>query len=229
MPKKRASSPVSALLRYRRKRAAKAKGKPAKGAGATRRNPALLTKDLPMVVLPAFGAYAATRVLTRLVYTLVQGRFPRLGKHAGAVSGVAAFGATWWGAHRIKALAPYHDALVVGSAIAALQTVGQTYIPKKYSWLLCDYGPADVAKRTAARPAPAVAAPPIEDELDVLIREANTRNGSLGAPPEAMATGSRYVAATDPEDEGPELGDEPPFEGDLDVGDELDQLAEYAN
>jgi hypothetical protein len=103
------------------------------------------------VLLPGFGAYAATRVLARIVYNFVQPRWPSLGKHAHALAGVLGFGGTWFFAHKIEKLAPYHDGIVMGSGIAALQGVATAYLPDKYNWLLQDVSPEDV---TAPAPAP---------------------------------------------------------------------------
>jgi hypothetical protein len=94
--------------------------------------------------LPGFAAFALTRVLARIVFTLVQKRWPKLGKHAHAAAGAAAFGAVWFLGHKIKPLAKYHDGIVMGSFTAATLGVAQCYMPKKYSWLLADCKPSDV-------------------------------------------------------------------------------------
>ena len=102
-------------------------------------------QDFVNVLLPGFAAYAATRVLARIVYQLVQKRWPKLGKHAAAISGVASFGAVWLTAHRVQTLAKYHDGVVMGSGIAAFQGLATTYLPDKYKWLIADCKPEDVA------------------------------------------------------------------------------------
>ena len=127
----------------------------ARRARAARRNPAPATANPPIVadfthvLLPGFAAYGLTRILQRIVYTLVQKRWPKFGKHAHAAAGVLGFGSVWWLGHKIKFVEPYHDAVVMGSGIAALQGVAQTYLPKKYSWLLSDCRPEDVAPTQA--------------------------------------------------------------------------------
>ncbi|MBT8453912.1 MAG: hypothetical protein KJO40_18265 [Deltaproteobacteria bacterium] len=102
-----------------------------------------IAQDLTHFILPGFAAYGATRLLSRIVYSVIQKRWPKLGKHAGALAAVGAFGGSWFLAHRIKRLEGYHDAIVVGSGIAALQTVVRTYVPK-YGWVVSDYKPEDL-------------------------------------------------------------------------------------
>jgi hypothetical protein len=127
------------LAANRRRRRARAVAAPR----APRANPPV-GHDITHVLLPGFAAYAGTRVLQRIVYSIVQKRFPRFGKHAHAATGLAAFGAAWFGAHRIGKLASYHDGVLVGTGVAALHGVAQAYLPAKYNWLLADCKPSDV-------------------------------------------------------------------------------------
>jgi len=106
-------------------------------------NPAAMT-DFTHVVLPGFAAYGGTRVVSRIVYSLVQRKWPKWGKHAAALSGIATAAAAWFFAHKVKRLAQYHDGIIVGTSIAALQGIATTYVPEKYSWLLKDPRPEDV-------------------------------------------------------------------------------------
>lgn len=135
--------------------------------------------DLLHSVLPGFGAYAATRLLSRIVYSLVQRKWPKLGKHAAALAATGAFGTAWLGAHRIQRLAPYHDVIVIGSGVAALQTIVRTYLPR-YGWIVADPKPADV--QPAALPAAAAtAAAQAElqgDEYSYLEAELEQRTGT---------------------------------------------------
>jgi hypothetical protein len=135
-----------------------------------RANPAAanppVTSDLLNVVLPGFGAYAASRTVSRVAFSLVQKRWPKLGKHAHALAGVASFGGVWLLAHRFKRLAKYHDGIVVGSGIAALHGLAQAYLPAKYRWLLTDPKPEDVAAPALpVRAAVALPAPAIDEDL----------------------------------------------------------------
>lgn len=106
------------------------------GNGGYRRNPPLLT-DLAEFIGPGFAGFAATRLITRIAAVQLAKRKPSWGKHAGALASLAAFAAAWWGAGRIKFTAKYHMPIVVGSAIAALQSIIQLYIPK-LGWMITD-------------------------------------------------------------------------------------------
>lgn len=181
---------------------------------ASRANPPVVS-DLTHVVLPAFGAYALTRVFSRIVFSMVQKRWPKFGKHAHAASGVAAFIGAWFLAHRWSRLAKYHDGVIVGTGIAAAQGVAQTYLPAKYNWLLADPKAADVA---AAAPAPqqqlleptgAYEETGAGDEYDVFeaqldaIESPRGRNRTV-APPKAtrtpVASAMRAAAHNDDDD-----------------------------
>jgi len=120
-------------------------------ARKARSNPGL-AKDFTHFILPAFGSYAATRLLSRIVYSIVAKKWPRLSPHAGALAALTSFGGLWFAGHKIKRLAPFHDALVVGSGVAALATVVRTYVPK-YGWIVADPKPEDYALAPAAIPA----------------------------------------------------------------------------
>lgn len=189
--------PKKHLAANRRRRRARAN--PAPSGGGSRANPPI-GADITHVLLPGFGAYAATRILARIVYSIVQSRWPSLGKHAAALSGAAAFGTTWFFAHKIKALAPYHDGIVMGSGIAALHGAATCYLPEKYSWLLTDCKPEDVtpvdapvdpAQVDAGAQAPAASA---GDEYSYLEEQAEQRR------PRARSRG-RAAAAQAPEPE----------------------------
>jgi hypothetical protein len=104
-----------------------------------RHNPPLFT-DIAEFVVPGFGAFAATRFATRIAATQVAQRAPSWGKHAGAVASLASFAAAWFLAHRVKWLEKHHTPIVVGSAIAALQSIIQIYIPM-LGWVVSDATP----------------------------------------------------------------------------------------
>jgi hypothetical protein len=112
------------------------------------KNPPML-EDFTEMILPGFGGYGATRLLGRITHVQVAKRWPRFGKHAAAISAVAAFGAAWFAAHRVKALSRYHTPIVVGAGIAALKTLVQTYLPW-LGWMTADVQDGD----TKALPAP---------------------------------------------------------------------------
>ena len=106
---------------------------------SSRSNPPLFT-DLAEFIGPGFASFAATRLLTRIAATQIAKKKPTWGKHAGALASLASFFALWWGANRVKWLERYHTPLVVGSGIAALQSVLQLYIPR-LGWMVSDATP----------------------------------------------------------------------------------------
>jgi hypothetical protein len=128
-PKKRKRS-LAANQKARRARAPRSNPGP-------RANPPAFD-DLKGVILPGFAAFAATKLLSRMAYSVVSKKFPKLGRHAHAAAGVGSFAAVWFGAHRVKQLAPYHDGIVAGAGMAALHGLAQAYLPAKYRWILGD-------------------------------------------------------------------------------------------
>lgn len=112
-------------------------------------NPPLVT-DLAEFVLPGFGGFAAARFVTRCAATQVAKRAPSWGRHAGAVAAVGTFGAAWFLAHKWKWLERWHTPIVVGSAIAALQSLIQLYLPM-IGWMVSDATP-EIAAGSAAVP-----------------------------------------------------------------------------
>ena len=104
-----------------------------------KRNPPIST-DMFEFIIPGFGAFAVTRAATRIAATQIAQRAPSWGKHAGAGVSIGAFLAAWLLAHKVKWLEKYHTPIVVGSAIAALQSLIQLYIPR-LGWLVSDASP----------------------------------------------------------------------------------------
>lgn len=109
------------------------------GDGGFRRNPPLVS-DLAEFIAPGFAGFAATRLLTRIAAVQLAKKKPSWGKHAGAVTSIASFLLAWWGAGRFKYTAKHSTPIVVGSALAALQSLIQLYIPK-LGWLIADASP----------------------------------------------------------------------------------------
>lgn len=103
-------------------------------------NPPLFT-DLVEFVVPGFGGFAATRFVTRVAMQQVAQRAPSWGKHAGAVASVGSFLAAWFLAHKWKWLEKWHTPIVVGSAIAAGQSLLQIYAPNLLGWIVSDATP----------------------------------------------------------------------------------------
>lgn len=205
------------LAANRRRRRARAVAAPR--PRAPRANPPA-SSDLTHVLLPGFIAYAGTRVLQRIVYSLVQKRWPKWGKHAHAVTGLATAGAAWFGAHRISKVAPYHEGVLAGTSIAALHGAASAWLPAKYNWLLADCKPSDVAPVTAPnQPRPIEPSAAAGDEYSYLedMLEDTPRTARAAAPPKAsrtpvanamkMAAGADDGADLDP-DLMSELGDD---------------------
>lgn len=113
---------------------------------APRGNPTAAV-DILESAAPAFAAFAATRFGTRIASQVVAKHKPSLGKHAGALASVGAFFAAWLLAHRVKWLHKHHTPIVVGSAIAALQSLIQIYIPR-LGWMVSDATPELAAGQT---------------------------------------------------------------------------------
>jgi hypothetical protein len=161
--KKSTSGKTPHLAANRRRRRARRNPGELSVARVPRSNPGIVA-DFTHVLLPGFGAYAVTRLFQRIVWNLVGKRWPGLAKHAHALSGAAAFGGVWYFGHKVKFLAPYHDAIVMGSGIAAIQGIGQDYIPPRYAWILNDCNaatesPSAPQLTTSATPAPNAATP----------------------------------------------------------------------
>lgn len=96
-----------------------------------------LGQDVVHVILPAFGAYGATRFLQRLAFVQINKRWPKLGKHAPVIASAVALVVAYFAAHKVKRLEKYHGPILIGTAVAALQSAVQTYLPK-YGWIVSD-------------------------------------------------------------------------------------------
>lgn len=119
--------------RYRKKR------RNPDGGSSPKANPPLLA-EVGEFVIPGFAGFAITRFGTRVAATQIEQRKPEWGKHAGALASIGAFLAAWLLAHRWKWLAKYQTPLMVGSGIAALQSLIQLYVPK-LGWMVADASP----------------------------------------------------------------------------------------
>jgi hypothetical protein len=118
-----------------------------------------IQQDFVEEIIPAFVAYAATRFISNVVNQIAQKRFSKGGKHIAVLSSGIAFAGAWTLIHRFPSTMKYHSPAVVGSAIAAIQTGIQAYMPK-YGWMLADMsatsaGPSPTTSmNTAALPVP---------------------------------------------------------------------------
>lgn len=109
--------------------------------------------DLASRIVPGIAAYTAARVGGRIAFGVTSKRYPKFSKHAGPLGTIATAAIIWLGAHKVKYLTPYHDAIIVGSSIAAAQTILQTYIPQ-YGWIMNDWH-LDAARMSRGLPADA--------------------------------------------------------------------------
>lgn len=140
---------MSKLARRHRRRKFK------KNPSSPRRNPPI-GSDIIHWVVPGFGGFAASRLLTRAAQQIIAKRWPKASKHAGAVSAVAAFLASWFAGHKVKLIEKYHTPITVGAAIAAGQSLLQIYAPNLLGWMVSDAS-AQIATTTTAQQAALVA------------------------------------------------------------------------
>jgi hypothetical protein len=122
-------------------------------------NPAGYGQELVEQVGPGVAAYTAARLLHRLAFVLVSKKWPNMAKHAGVISSVATFAATWFLGHKVKLLAKYHQPIVVGTGIAAAQGLLQAYVPK-IGWMVSDIDPDQYISRLPG-------ATPVLPEMDL--------------------------------------------------------------
>lgn len=104
-----------------------------------RSNPAPLAELAPWVG-GGFAGFMISRAFARVAADQVGKRKPSWGRHIGAVAAVASFAASWFLVQRVKVLEKYHMPIALGSALAALQSVLQIYVPK-IGWVLGDPTP----------------------------------------------------------------------------------------
>lgn len=100
-------------------------------------------KDIAQDLVPAFIAYAGTRLASRIAFTLVQRRWPKAGKHVGAATSLGSALAAYLLSSRVETLKEHQAPIIVGSGIATLQTLVRTYVPR-YGWIVADYKPEDL-------------------------------------------------------------------------------------
>ena len=172
-PRRRAPARRAAPARRRRRVVSPMRSNP-------RSNPPL-GEDLVEHVVPGFAGYGGTRLLSRIIYSVIIKRKPSLAKHAAVVAALASATAAWFLVHRWKKIERYHTPIVVGSAIAAIQTLVQTYLGK-YGWIVSDY-----ASQDALVAAPVVAPTP-----------SGLAGGSTRIPRTVTVGGRRYALPPSP-------------------------------
>lgn len=158
-----------------------------------RSNPPI-TEDLVEHVVPGFAGYGATRLLARVIYGVIIKRKPSLAKHAAAISTIASAAAAWFLVHRWRKIERYHTPIVVGSAIAALQTVIQTYLGK-YGWIVSDYASQDAV----LSPPPTTAALPQDLSGSTRIPRVVSVGGKRFSLPPPQGAAANYAGPAQPQ------------------------------
>jgi hypothetical protein len=92
------------------------------------KNPPIVT-DVFQYVLPAAGAYVATRLVGRASRTFLGAKFPKIAPFAAPLGSLVAFGAIWYAAHKVSYTKRYHNQLMIGSGIALIQSLVQSVMP----------------------------------------------------------------------------------------------------
>lgn len=138
-PKKRGGI-ASAKRRKAARRTAARRSNPDGGGAAI---------DTLKTVGASVGAYGGTRLIQRMAWTIVSKKRPTWGKHIHAAAGLATFALAWFAGRKVKAVARYHEAILVGAGVAAVQGVVSAYVPK-YAWLMNDCRPEDLRLPAAA-------------------------------------------------------------------------------
>jgi hypothetical protein len=147
---------------------AKARARSRRNVSEPRPNPSGLMAELYEVgelVIPAFAGYAGGRMISRITYVQLSKKYPRAAPHLAAGAGAAAVLAAYFALPRVKKFASYQVPATLGAAIASLQTIVQTYLPK-FGWMVSDYrnGIANGSSSSLPASASVVATGPITAE-----------------------------------------------------------------
>jgi len=101
------------------------------------------------------ASYGGTRLVQRLITRVTRAKKPAWTKHVHAAAGAAVFAAAVLAGRKVKQIEAYHEAIVLGTGIAAAQGVLSAYVPR-YAWLMNDLQnalPAASATPTASQAA----------------------------------------------------------------------------
>ena len=180
-----------------------------------RKNPSIVTQktaEFATNVGAGFAGYAATRFLSRMVYSQAVKKMPKSAKHATVLASVAGAVGTYLGTRYYKKVSDHHEAASVGAGIALVQAVAQAYLPK-YAWIVGDMNAEQYTK-----PKPA------EQAADISMLEGTE-------PPDALASEVFDLDALLAEDDTLEavpVGQLPPVPSATDDSD-LDQYSGLLN
>ena len=129
--KVRHTSPVTIAKRVRRRQATRKAAVSNPSGGET-------WKETAEFIAGSFAGYAVTRFASRVARVQLETKYPKAAPHLAVGSTVVTALAAWFLADKIKRFEKYHLPLVVGSSVAALQSIVQTYLPK-FGWIVSDY------------------------------------------------------------------------------------------
>lgn len=109
-------------------------------------------KELGEFALAGFAGYAGGRLISRVTYVQASKKWPKAARHLSVGSGLVSVAGAYYLLGKVKKAEPYVVPIAVGAAIAALQTVVQTYVPK-FGWIVSDYQPLVGSASTGAQAA----------------------------------------------------------------------------
>lgn len=123
------------VKRYKKKRARKSSGS-SESRSSAKSNPPPAT-ELAEWILPGFAGFGAARLATYIATSQIEQRKPTWGRWGGGAAAIGTFFAAWLLAHRVKFLEKYQTPIVVGTGIAAIQSLLQLFIPR-IGWMVSD-------------------------------------------------------------------------------------------
>ena len=144
-------------------------------------------RDLGEFVGAGFAGYAGTRLVSRVTYVQVAKKSPKWARHASVGASVGAALAAYYLLAKVKKIQAHHLPVSVGAAIAALQTVVQTYVPK-FGWIVSDYQPL-----VGSASAPSMATEPMPE-----LSDDDDDEDDIGLDPKSVTLGSLSGSMRDP-------------------------------
>lgn len=90
------------------------------------RNP---TGSLGENLIAGAGAYAGSRVVSRIAHALVNSKWPQYAKHADPIASAASLAGVWIATSKVRKLEPYKVPAMIGAVIALIQSVLTTWMP----------------------------------------------------------------------------------------------------
>jgi hypothetical protein len=168
---------------------------------APRSNPSGFMADLTELgelVIPAFAGYAGGRLVSRITYVQAQKKWPRAAPHLAAGASALTVLAAYLALPRVRKFASYQVPATLGAAIASLQSLVQTYLPK-FGWMVSDY-----TQLASAKSAPAPRAQTLsQEDLDMLDAGMDLNDeGELDVDPKGASFDPAAMDATGAVDDG---------------------------